>query len=300
MIIILGPTASGKTALAAKLANQINGEIISADSRQVYRGMTIGTGKDYEEYCVKGSPITYHLIDIKEPGYEYNVFEFLQDFQKVLIDIISRGKTPVLCGGSGMYIDAVVNGYKLQKINKNPELLKTLQSKTGDELSEMLRQSRKTHNTTDLLDRERMIRAIQISQESNEDKKKIPSLPLPGYTLIGISFGREALRKRITDRLERRLQNGMITEVEQLLKNGLSPGQLKFYGLEYRYITLYLEGELTYNEMFRLLNTAIHQFSKRQMTWFRKIEREGHHINWINGATDLDENVRLSIGLINT
>ena len=241
MIIILGPTACGKTALAVQLAYQIKGEIISADSRQVYRGMTIGTGKDYEEYCVNGSLVPYHLIDIKEPGYEYNVFEFLQDFRKVLNDIITRGKTPILCGGSGMYIDAVVNGYKLPKINQNPELLKILQSKTNDELSEMLRQSGRLHNTTDLLDRDRMIRAIQISQETKTDNSEIFSLPFPNPTLIGICFDRETLRKRITERLERRLQNGMIREVEKLLKSGLSPGQLKFYGLEYRYITLYLE-----------------------------------------------------------
>jgi len=300
LITILGPTATGKTTLAAHLADQIDGEIISADSRQVYRGMTIGTGKDYDEYTVNGFPVPYHLIDIAEPGYEYNVFEFLQDFRKVFNDIISRGRTPVLCGGSGMYIDAVVNGYKLQKIKQNHELFKALQSKTNDELREILRKSKKLHNSTDLLDRERMIRAIQIAQETNPEYDEVSSLLLSNPILIGISFDREMLRKRITERLERRLQSGMILEVEQLLKKGLSPGQLKFYGLEYRYITLFLEGELPYDEMFRLLNTAIHQFSKRQMTWFRKMEREGHHINWIDGTIDLDKKVHLSMALLNT
>jgi tRNA dimethylallyltransferase len=296
MIIILGPTASGKTTLATHVANKIDGEIISVDSRQVYRGMTIGTGKDLEEYRVKESQVPYHLIDIKDPGYEYNVFEFVQDFQRAFSDIISRKKIPVLCGGSGMYIDAVLNGYKLQKIRQNPDLLTTLRPKSDEELGEMLRQLRKPHNTTDLLNRERMIRAIQISQETITDNSNIPV----ALTIIGIKFERELLRKRISERLKNRLQNGMIVEVEALLKQGLSPGQLKFYGLEYRYITSYLEGELSYDEMFRLLNIAIHQFSKRQMTWFRKMEREGHIINWIDGTLDLDEKVRITMGLIRT
>lgn len=298
MIIILGPTASGKTALAAQLAHKINGEVISVDSRQVYRGMTIGTGKDYGEYVVNEVQVPFHLIDIKEPGYEYNVFEFLQDFRKAFTDIISREKVPVLCGGSGLYLNAIINGYSLQKIKQNPGQLKALQSKSDDELSEMVRKIRKLHNTTDLLDRERMIRALQIAPETDANKDEFPLLPLPDPTLIGIRFDRETLRKRITERLERRLQNGMIQEVEQLLNNGLSAGQLKFYGLEYRYITLYLEGELTYDEMFRLLNTAIHQFSKRQMTWFRKMEKEGHHINWIDGITDLNEKILMIMSLI--
>jgi tRNA dimethylallyltransferase len=300
MIVILGPTASGKTALAARLASQINGEIISADSRQVYRGMNIGTGKDYEEYTVNGVPVPYHLIDTREPGYEYNIFEFLQDFRSTYNDILSRGKKPVLCGGSGMYIDAIVNGYKLKKIEKNPEIEKTLHAKSDKELEEILRQVKKLHNTTDLLDRERMIRAIQTVYDTHSGNPEFTYPPFINPTLIGIHIDREILRKRITERLEKRIQNGMISEVEQLLDSGITPAQLKFYGLEYRYITLYLEKELNYDDMIRLLNTAIHQFSKRQMTWFRKMEREGHLIHWIDGTLDLDAKVQASMRLIFT
>ena len=299
LIVILGPTASGKTELAARLAHKISGEIISADSRQVYRRMTIGTGKDLEDYTIDGTPVPFHLIDIAEPGYEYNVFEFLKDFRNAFNTINEHGKIPVLCGGSGMYIDAVVNGYKMKTINTDPDLMEALQTKSDDELREILKHSGTLHNTTDLTDRVRMIRAILIPKETKSEE--IETSPLPDFdpVLIGINFNRDQLRKRITERLEKRIQNGMIKEVEQLLKEGLTPGQLKFYGLEYRYITSYLESEISYDEMFRLLNIAIHQFSKRQMTWYRKMEREGKQIHWIDGTLGIDEKIRLSMDLIN-
>ena len=291
MITILGPTASGKTALAARLAYDLNGEIISADSRQVYKGMDIGTGKDYEDYVVEGKTVPVHLVDIADPGYEYNIFEYQQDFTRVYNDIISRGRLPVLCGGSGMYLEAVLRGYKLNKMLNDPSLRSALESKSDEELRLILQELRTPHNTTDLMDRKRMIKAIEISavQEKNENKD-IGFLPIQS-TIFGIRFEREALRKRITERLTTRLQSGMIEEVKALLDKGLTPGQLKFYGLEYRYITQYLIKELDYDDMFRLLNTAIHQFAKRQMTWFRRMERNGFTICWIDGTLDIEAKI---------
>jgi tRNA dimethylallyltransferase len=300
LIIILGPTASGKTELAVQLACRMDGEIISADSRQVYRGMTIGTGKDLGEYIVHGHNVPYHLIDIREPGYEYNVYEFLRDFTTAFLNITGRGKIPVLCGGTGMYIDAVLKGYKLPEIRNDRELLKDLKSRPDIELSEMLRRSGTLHNTTDLLDRDRMIRALFIAKSRKEGETFNIQLPEITSTIIGIRIEREILRKRITERLEKRLNEGMMDEVKSLLEKGLTPAQLKFYGLEYRYVTSFLEKKLSYDEMLRLLNIAIHQFAKRQMTWFRKMEREGHPIHWIDGSSDPEEKIRLSLGVINT
>lgn len=294
MIVILGPTASGKTTFAANLAIHLNGEIISADSRQVYRGMTIGTGKDLDDYTIGEFHVPFHLIDIVDPGYEYNVFEFLWDFNNSFTDISSRGKTPILCGGSGLYIDAVVNGYRMNKVKDDPEQVKVLESKTDDELREILEATRSLHNTTDLIDRKRMIKAIRVASHNTAGEQQTVFEPVAHPLLIGIQFEREKIRERITERLKRRLETGMISEVETLLARGLSPDQLKFYGLEYRYITLYLEGMLSYDDMFRLLNTAIHQFAKRQMTWFRKMEREGHLIHWIDGTLNEDEKIRLT------
>jgi len=291
MITILGPTASGKTALAAHLAYVLDGEVISADSRQVYRGMSIGTGKDLSEYRVNGKKVPYHLIDIVDPGYEYNIFEFQQDFLKAYSDIISRGKLPVLCGGSGMYLESVLRKYRLKKTEPGLKTHEVLSQKTDKELKDLLLSLKTPHNTTDLLDRSRMIRAILIGmapdEKTGEDvfPEQMPSL------IFGIHWERALLRERITNRLQTRLEQGMIEEVRELLDMGLTPDQLKFYGLEYRYITLYLEKKLDYNEMFRLLNIAIHHFAKRQMTWFRKMEKSGLTIHWIGGETSMDEKI---------
>lgn len=289
MITILGPTASGKTTLAVHLADELNGEVISADSRQVYRGMSIGTGKDLSEYTVEGREIPYHLIDIAEPGHEYNVFEFQNDFQRAYSDILSRGKLPVLCGGSGMYLESVLRGYRMKKAIPDAALEESLSEKTDGELKEILLSLKTQHNTTDLLDRTRMIRAILIGMTPDEGPsvadfpERLPSL------VFGIQRERTVLRERITARLKTRLEQGMIEEVKELLNKGLTPDQIKFYGLEYRYIMLYLQQELDYQEMFLRLNTSIHQFAKRQMTWFRKMERNGVDITWMDGAESLDE-----------
>jgi len=300
MLVILGPTASGKTALAARLAYDLDGEVISADSRQVYRGMDIGTGKDCGDYLVKGKKVPVHLIDIVDPGYEYNVFEYQQDFIKVYHDITGRGKTPILCGGSGMYLEAILKGYDLKTIEPEPAFKESLKLKTDEELKEMLLSLRATHNTTDLIDRERVIKAIEIAAISDRDKKHQDELPALNPILFGIRFERETLRNRITDRLKNRLQNGMIEEVQALLDKGLTPDQLKFYGLEYRFITMFLKKELDYQKMLTLLNTAIHQFAKRQMTWFRRMERNGFTIHWIDGRLDPEKKKEFVKALVNT
>jgi len=306
MIVILGPTASGKTSLAARVAFEFDGEIISADSRQVYKGMDIGTGKDLGDYVIQEKKIPYHLIDIVEPGHEYNLFEFGQDFLKTYREIANRNKLPILCGGSGLYIEAVLRGFHLTHVENDPEFENRLRLKTRDELIKMLEGLRPLHNTTDILNKERLIRAIEIadaethplgthrgphpptpSPEGEEEKEVRPI----NYTIFGIRFEREHIRKRITERLERRLQHGLIEEVQKLLDQGLTPDQLKFYGLEYRFVTMYLQKESTFNEMFRLLNIAIHQYSKRQMTWFRKMERSGFTIHWIDGELDMEEKI---------
>jgi len=287
MLVILGPTASGKTALAARVASELDGEVISADSRQVYRGMSVGTGKDLNEYTVNGKKIPYHLIDIVDPGYEYNVFEFQRDFNRVYHEIVSRGKLPVLCGGSGLYLESVLKKYKMPQISTQQETEKDLRYKSDAALKDLLRSLRLPHNTTDMLDRERMIRAIMISLSEG---KNDPGLPENLKSKVfGIRWERETLLKRIRSRLKYRLEHGMIEEVKGLLASGLTPGQIKFYGLEYRYLTQYLQNELEYEEMFGLLNIAIRQFAKRQMTWFRKMERNGIHINWLDGELQIEE-----------
>jgi tRNA dimethylallyltransferase len=293
MITLLGPTASGKTALAARLAYEINGEVISADSRQVYRGMSVGTGKDLEEYLVNGKAIPYHLIDIVDPGYEYNIFEFRQDFLEAYTGILSRGRIPILCGGSGMYLESVLKNYDLKEAAGLKEPDPDLGKMTDAELRTLLLSLRTPHNTTDLLDRERLIRAVKIglASGSQDTGNRLPEMPVS--IVFGIRWERAVLRERITQRLKYRLEHGMIGEVQELLDRGLTPEQLKFYGLEYRYITLYLEKQLTYDEMFNLLNTAIHQFAKRQMTWFRKMERDGIPITWVDGTASLEENMSM-------
>jgi tRNA dimethylallyltransferase len=291
MITILGPTASGKTALAAHLAYALDGEVISADSRQVYRGMSIGTGKDLSEYMVNGKKVPYHLIDIADPGYEYNIFEFQRDFLNAWNNITSRGKLPVLCGGSGMYLESVLRKYRLKKPEPGQEACEAISQKTDEELKDLLLSLKTPHNTTDLHDRNRMIRAILISMTTDEKggenvfPEQMPSL------IFGIHWERILLRERITNRLQTRLEQGMIEEVRELLNRGLTADQIKFYGLEYRYIMLYLEQQMDYNEMFNRLNIAIHQFAKRQMTWFRKMEKNEIPIFWLDGAASLEENL---------
>ncbi len=248
--------------------------------------MDIGTGKDYHDYVVKGKKIPIHLIDIVDPGYEYNVFEYQQDFIKVYQDITGREKMPILCGGSGMYLEAILKRYNLKMIESDPAFKESLKLKTDEELKKMLLSLRATHNTTDLIDRKRVIKAIEIAAISDRHEKRRDELPALNPILFGIRFERETLRNRITDRLKNRLQNGMIEEVQALLDKGLTPDQLKFYGLEYRYITMFLKKELDYQNMFKLLNIAIHQFAKRQITWFRRMELNGFTIHWIDGRLD--------------
>ncbi len=289
LITILGPTATGKTKLAAQLANGIGGEIISADSRQVYRGMDIGTGKDLDDYVVDGRLIPYHLVNIVDPGYEYNVFEFQKDFVHAFHLIRDRGKMPVLCGGTGLYLDAVLRAYKMPEAPKNAELMGRLEKLPLEKLIEILKQYNGLHNTTDITDRNRTIRAIEIGEYEKSGQGKKMKLPAINTVNFGIRFERPVIRERITRRLENRLEEGLTDEVERLLKSGLTPGQLTFYGLEYRYVTQYITGEINHDEMFRLLNTAIHQFAKRQMTWFRRMEKNGVKIHWIDGELTLED-----------
>ena len=283
MITILGPTASGKTPVAARLAAEIGGEVISADSRQVYRRMDIGTGKDLEDY---GS-VPYHLIDICEPGTKYNLFEYQQDFYDVYQQIRSRGAVPILCGGTGLYIEAVLKGYKLSPVPQNQALRDSLEGKPLDELTEMLvrlksQNGSNMHNTTDVDSCQRAIRAIEI--ETYNLQHPMPKRELP-------PVDRELRREKITRRLKVRLENGMVEEVKALLDEGIPAEDLIYYGLEYKFLTEYLTGQLTYDEMFQRLEIAIHQFAKRQMTWFRGMERRGFNINWINATLPMEEKI---------
>jgi len=284
MIVILGPTATGKTRLAAQIASRISAEIISADSRQVYRGMDIGTGKDYDDYRVGDQQIPYHLIDIVEPGTEYNVYRYQEDFIKAYHDITGRGKRLILCGGTGMYLEAVLKGYHLVKVPVNQELRDELGQKNNIILIEMLESFKPLHNVTDTGDRKRLIRAIEIQHYYREHPGLIKDYPKIPYHIKGVHYPRDVIRARITKRLNERLESGMIEEVKGLIDKGIDPDRLKFYGLEYKYITQYLLNELTYDEMVRQLNTAIHQFAKRQMTWFRRMERNGFDIEWLDGS----------------
>ncbi len=283
LVTLLGPTAVGKTTFAVQLALELDAEIISADSRQVFRGMDIGTGKDISDYKITNHVISSHLIDIAEPGTEYNVFQFQQDFQVARDLIISKGKSPLMCGGTGLYLESVLLGYNLVDVPVNEVLRQQLSELANDELIKRISSYRPLHNTTDILDRERLIRAIEIElykQQNNHQQLAIDFVHTP---VLGIRFDRKTVRERITTRLRQRLNEGMIEEVQHLLDQGISKEQLMFYGLEYKYLTLYLSGEISYNEMFRLLNTAIHQFAKRQMTWFRRMENKGIKIFWLEG-----------------
>ncbi|MGB4204979.1 MAG: tRNA (adenosine(37)-N6)-dimethylallyltransferase MiaA [Bacteroidales bacterium] len=289
LITILGPTASGKTRLAALLANRINGEVISADSRQVYKGMDLGTGKDYSDYEVDGKTVPYHLIDIADPGEEYNVFRYQQDFIRVYNDIIRRGRIPVMCGGTGLYIESVLGAYRMESVPQNEELRAELKQKSLEELAEKLRNIKPLHNITDITDRERALRAIEIAVFENERKNDTHSFPDMNSLIFGVAYNRSELRQRITQRLKNRMGEGMINEVKELLSSGVSAEKLDFYGLEYRYLARYVTGMITYDEMFSLLNTAIHQFAKRQATWFRRMERKGFTIHWLPGEWNMDE-----------
>lgn len=299
LLTILGPTAGGKTKIAACVADKINGEIISADSRQVYRRMDIGTGKDYCDYMVDHKTIPFHLIDIREPGQKYNVFEYQQDFFQVYHDVHQRDKFPILCGGSGLYIEAVLDAYKMLKVPEDRSLREQLERKSLKELTNMLAQYKSLHNTTDIDTKKRAIRAIEIAKYHKENMPELSDFPQVKSLNIGIASERKVQKKRITDRLTMRLENGMLEEVRSLLDEGLTEDDLIYYGLEYKYVTKYITGELTYEEMFDKLNIAIHQFSKRQMTWFRRMERKGTNIHWIDGERPLEEKVDMILLLFN-
>jgi tRNA dimethylallyltransferase len=291
LIVILGPTASNKTGLAAHLASKIHGEIISADSRQVYRRLNLGTGKDYEDYNVDGNTIPYHLIDIAEPGSQYNVYEFQKDFIRVFENLKQRNKIPLLCGGSGLYIEAVIQGFKLIHVPVNESLRESLEQKTLEDLIQILGAFKILHNTSDIDNKKRAVRAIEIETYYQSHPEIDFSYPELKPLLIGVKFDRVSQRNRITERLTYRLKNGMIDEVENLLKDGITPDQLIYYGLEYKFLTQYVTGKITYDEMFRCLNTAIHQFAKRQMTWFRRMENQGMNICWLDGYLPMDEKI---------
>ena len=289
LIAILGPTASGKTSLAAALAHRMNTEIISADSRQVYRRMDLGTGKDLDDYVVGGKRIPCHLIDIVEPGYKYNVFEYQRDFLKAYDDVRNRGMLPILCGGTGMYLESVLKGYRLLPVPENPELRRQLAGKSLDELAVILSTYKKLHNSTDVDTAKRAVRAIEIEEYYRHRPVEERTFPEIRSLIIGVGINRELRREKITRRLVQRLNKGMVDEVKGLLASGIRPEDLIYYGLEYKYLTLYVIGQLAYDEMFSQLETAIHQFAKRQMTWFRGMERKGFTIHWIDAPLPLEE-----------
>ncbi len=298
LVTILGPTASGKTPLAVALAYRLNAEIISGDSRQVYRRMDLGTGKDLADYVVDGKRIPYHLIDIVEPGYKYNVFEFQRDFLQAYDDIRQRRVLPILCGGTGMYIESVLKGYKLLPVPENPELRASLADKSLDELTTILAGYKKLHNSTDVDTVKRAIRAIEIEEYYRQQPVSAREFPAINSLVIGVDIDRDLRRTKITRRLKQRLDEGMVGEVRALLDAGIPAEDLIYYGLEYKYLTLYAVGQLTYDEMFHQLEIAIHQFAKRQMTWFRGMERRGFNIHWIDASLPMEQKVEEIVGLI--
>ncbi|MBR4119806.1 MAG: tRNA (adenosine(37)-N6)-dimethylallyltransferase MiaA [Bacteroidales bacterium] len=290
-ITIIGVTASGKTSLAVKLAYETGGEIISADSRQIYRRMDLGTGKDINEYTCNGKQIPYHLIDICEPGYKYNLYQYKRDFTNALKDIQSRGKLPIICGGTGLYVETVLKGYAMPEVPENKELRDSLADKTLEELTSILSQYKTLHNTTDVDSCKRAIRAIEIAEYYKTlPQPELEDTPLDTL-LVAIDIDRETRRANISKRLHQRLEDGMVAEVESLLNEGIAPEDLIYYGLEYKYLTEYVIGKTTYEQMVSGLEIAIHQFAKRQMTWFRGMERRGFKINWIDYNLPLDEKV---------
>lgn len=304
MITILGPTASGKTSVAAALALRTGGEIISADSRQVYRRMDIGTGKDLADYTIGDVHIPYHLIDIAEPGTKYNLFQYQQDFHTAYNDIRNRGKLPILCGGTGLYIEAVLGGYSLSPVPQNQQLREGLEGKSLDELTQMLvelkqKNGSNMHNRTDVDTAQRAIRAIEIETYNLEHPTPERQMPPVDSLVIGINIDRELRREKITRRLKARLEEGMCDEIRSLIDGGVNPDDLIYYGLEYKFVTEYVVGRTSYEEMFRQLEIAIHQFAKRQMTWFRGMERRGYTIHWIDAAQSMDEKVEAIMSLMN-
>ena len=300
LITILGPTASGKTPLAASLADRMGTEIISGDSRQVYRRMDLGTGKDLVDYTVDGRQVPYHLIDIVEPGYKYNVFEYQRDFLKAYEEISAKGKTPILCGGTGMYIESVLKGYRLLPVPENPELRASLEGKSLEELTHILEGYKKLHNSTDVDTCKRAIRAIEIEEYYKQQPPEYREFPSLKSLIIGVDIDRELRREKITRRLKQRLEEGMVDEVRGLLAEGIPAENLIYYGLEYKFLTQYAIGEISYDEMFLQLETAIHQFAKRQMTWFRGMERRGFTIHWLDATLPMEEKTEQIINLINT
>ena len=299
LITILGPTASGKTSFAAALAAHLDTEIISADSRQIYRSMDIGTGKDLADYTVDGKNIPYHLIDICDPGYKYNVFEYQHDFFRVYEEIKQRGKLPILCGGTGMYIEAVLKGYKLLDVPPNPSLRDSLRDKSLAELEEILATYKTLHNKTDVDSAQRAIRAIEIEEFYKTQAPDINEYDPINSLIIGIDIDRDLRRAKISKRLRARLDEGMVDEVRNILKTGVQPDDLIYYGLEYKYLTLYIIGKLTFEEMVSQLEIAIHQFAKRQMTWFRGMERRGCTIHWIDATLPTDDKIEQTLNLLN-
>ncbi len=289
VICILGHTAGGKTALAASTALLFDGEVISADSRQVYRGMNLGTGKDYDDYIIQGKKIPYHLIDIVNAGYEYNVFEFQRDFTDAFNQIEQRGNLPVMCGGSGLYIESVLSDYRMINVPVNEDLRVILDEKDLKELVEILSSYGSIHNSTDTESRKRAIRAIEIAKYQIENEIEDSEVPNLKPLVVGLNYDREARRSRITLRLHQRLDEGMVDEVRSLLDQGVDPARLEYYGLEYKFLTQYITKKLTYDEMVVALNTAIHRFAKRQMTYFRGMERRGIAIHWLEGGLRMKE-----------
>lgn len=299
LITILGPTASGKTALATHLAAEIDADIISADSRQVYRQMDIGTGKDLSDYQIDDKRIPYHLIDIVEPGTKYNLFQYQQDFLKVYDDLLKRRKRAILCGGSGLYIESVLDGYKMTSVPVNDELRAELKDYTEAQLEQRLKSVKKLHNNADFDTRQRTVRAIEIAEYQKQNANSIPDFPTIPYIIIGVAMERETVCQSIYSRLKQRLRDGMIDEVQALLDSGIAPIDLEYYGLEYKFVTQYLQGEFSYNYMVEHLNIAIRQFAKRQMTWFRRMERNGFKINWIDGRLPIEEKVAVAMEILN-
>lgn len=298
LITIIGPTASGKTAFAAALAARLDTEIISGDSRQVYRSMDIGTGKDLADYVVDGKQIPYHLIDICNPGDKYNVFEYQHDFHKAFEEIRKKGKLPILCGGTGMYIESVLRGFKLLDVPQNPALRESLKGKSLAELEQILASYKVLHNKTDVDSAQRAIRAIEIEEfYKTEAPNKREYAPINSL-IIGVDIDRDLRREKISKRLRARLDEGMVDEVRAILATGVKPEDLIYYGLEYKFLTLYIIGQLTYDEMVSQLEIAIHQFAKRQMTWFRGMERRGLHIHWLDATLPTDEKINNVLALI--
>ena len=300
LITILGPTASGKTPLAAALAYKLDTEIISGDSRQIYRRMDLGTGKDLADYVVDGHQVPYHLIDIVEPGYKYNVFEYQRDFLSAYNEVKQKGKLPVLCGGTGMYLESVLKGYRLLPVPENPQLRASLAGKSLEELTQMLSVYKKLHNSTDVDTVKRAIRAIEIEEYYKQQPPEYREFPTLNSLIIGVDIDRELRRQKITHRLKQRLDEGMVDEVKALLGGGIAAEDLIYYGLEYKYLTLYATGALSFDDMFHQLEIAIHQFAKRQMTWFRGMERRGFSIHWLDARMPTEGKVEKIINLLDT